>query len=480
MKKIHTIYAILLLLAFSSCDKYLDIKPKGIQIPEFYDDYIQLMNNKTLMYADEAYVNYITDDALLGESTLDYGRFDQAQEDEQNLYTFAGGPILSSGMSDFFWEDAYKRIYYFNVVINNAGDCKDASESEKQGLIAEAKVARAFEYLKLVNVYAKHYDPQTSATDYGVPVLLSEDINASYERNTVKEVYDQIFRDLDQAQQYIPDKPVTRYRTSRQLMNGFMAKMYLYMGNYKKSNEFAVKALAGVDEIINLTGYEINPKANGVGRIYDPVTGEAYPSLYENPESIYSRLGKDILYLSRSIYASKDLLECYKKDLPEGSTDKRRELHYADNSFKLYNSVYKFPGKSMYVGYIDVNSGFNVPDLYLILAETYARLDDKVNALKYLNKLRDNRITNNVPLLAKTAQDALRLVLEERRREFAFCGSTRLIDLKRLNKEAAFSKEIIHTLGDTQWILPPNDSRYILPVPPRVLEQNPSIPVYDR
>lgn len=480
MKKLNTFYAIMCLLVFTSCDNYLDIKPKGIQIPEFYDDYVQLLNYKTLMYADEAYVNYITDDVLLGESTLDYGRFDQAQEDERNLYTFAGGPILSSGMSDYFWENAYQRIYYFNVVINNAGDCKDASDIEKQGLIAEAKVARAFEYLKLVNVYAKHYDPQTAATDYGVPVLLSEDINASYKRNTVKEVYDQIFTDLDQAQQYIPDEPVTRYRASRQLLNGFMAKMYLYMGEYKKSNEFAIKALAGVNEIINLTGYEINPKANGMGRIYDPVTGDAYPSLYENPESIYSRSGKNMLSLSRSIYASKDLLDLYEKDLPEGSTDKRRELYYADNSFKLYNSVYKFPGKSMYVPYIEINSGFNVPDLYLILAETYARLDDKTNALKYLNLLRDKRITNHVSLQAKTAREALKLVLEERRREFALCGSIRLTDLKRLNKEPEFRKEIVHQLGDTQWVLPPDDNRYILPVPPRVLEQNPSMPVYDR
>ena len=35
----------LLLVGISvSCDRFLDIKPKGIQIPEYYDDYLRLLN----------------------------------------------------------------------------------------------------------------------------------------------------------------------------------------------------------------------------------------------------------------------------------------------------------------------------------------------------------------------------------------------------------------------------------------------------
>lgn len=481
MRKLNILFALALLLGLQSCNNYLDIKPKGIQIPEFYDDYVRLLNHKNLMSADNAYVNFLTDNVLLGENTLDFGRFDQADEGNQNLYTFASGAVRSSGTTDYFWENAYKRIYTFNVVINNASTCKDATEQAKQGLIAEAKVARAFEYLNLVNMYANHYDKATAATDFGVPILLSEDINKSYVRNTVQQVYDFILADIADAAPYVPEKPVNRFRTSQQFLNGFLAKVYLYMGEYKTSNEYAIKALKGNTDLLDYTRYEVNPAANGMGRIWNPKTKEQYPDINQNAESIYARSAEGVLGLSRNVYASANLLDLYKKDLPAGAVDKRRELYYADNSFKMYNAVYKFPGKSMFVAYIDVNGGLSVPDLYLMLAETYARLGDKDNALKYVNLLRDKRVKNHVHLQAASDKETLRMVLEERRREFAMFGSTRLIDLKRLNREPAFAKEIVHTIGNTErYTLPANDKRYILPLPPKVLGQNPSLPQYDR
>lgn len=60
----------LLLVGISvSCDRFLDIKPKGIQIPEYYDDYLRLLNHKDMMYADAGFVSYITDDILLGDNS---------------------------------------------------------------------------------------------------------------------------------------------------------------------------------------------------------------------------------------------------------------------------------------------------------------------------------------------------------------------------------------------------------------------------
>ena len=67
---------------------------------------------------------------------------------------------------------------------------------EKQALIAEAKVCRAFEYLSLVNVYAKHYDSVTANSDLGVPVILSEDINKVYRKKVYKLVIRSDFKDL--------------------------------------------------------------------------------------------------------------------------------------------------------------------------------------------------------------------------------------------------------------------------------------------
>ena len=55
-------------------------------------------------------------------------------------------------------------------------------------------------------------------------------------------------------------------------------------------------------------------------------------------------------------------------------------------------------------------------------------------------------------------------------------GAPRLIDLKRLNREDWFRKDIVHTADGETWTLPANDLRYIMPVPQTVLDFNPDMP----
>ena len=118
--------------------------------------------------------------------------------------------------------------------------------------------------------------------------------------------------------------------------------------------------------------------------------------------------------------------------------------------------------------------------MMLIAAECEARIGSVENAVDYINRLRDFRIMNNRQLSVENKDKALMIVLDERRREMPFTGMTRYIDLKRLNLEKRFQKTIMRKADGQTWILPPNDNRYILPIPPRVLEYNPEIPQYDR
>ena len=93
------------------------------------------------------------------------------------------------------------------------------------------------------------------------------------------------------------------------------------------------------------------------------------------------------------------------------------------------------------------------------------------------------RIMNNVKYTntpEKTRPEVLKMTIDERRREFVFNGITRLVDLKRMNRESWFAKDIVHSADGETWTLPANDPRYILPIPNTVLEFNPDIPQYDR
>jgi len=480
-KNITLIVSALLLFLLPSCKKYLDIKPKGIQIPEFYDDYVKLLNHKTMMNADNPYLVYITDDILLGDLSVPFGQFQQGTEGQKNMYAFAQGSIFSAGTDDPLWQNAYKRIYIFNVVINNVLSCTDGSSKAKEALAAEAKVGRAFEYLLLVNTYARDYDANSAANDLGVPLVLSEDINKLYKRNTVQEVYDHIFKDLNEALPHLSATTTHRFKPSKQVGNAFMAKMYLYMKDYDNARIYAEKALQDNSQLTNMTLYSVNPIANGFGRIYDAATAKSYPEPKDNVESIYARYGDGLINLSRNVYASADLLATYTYNLPAGAKDQRRALFFADDSFKLNGQTLSFPGKSMWVPYVIFNSGFNTSELFLIAAEGYARKGDAQKALTLLDQLRNKRIVGNQALPLVDAKTALKIVLDERRREFAFGGSTRLIDLKRLNREADWKKDIVHSAGGSEgWTLPANDPRYILPLPPKVISLNPSLPQYKR
>ena len=115
------------------------------------------------------------------------------------------------------WDDAYANIYVYNAVANNILNVPDGTKEQREAKYAEALVGRAFEYLNLVNIFGNHYDPATAATDYGVPILLSEEVGdgASYVRNTVAEVYNQIMSDLKTATPLLPEVATNVYHPNR-------------------------------------------------------------------------------------------------------------------------------------------------------------------------------------------------------------------------------------------------------------------------
>jgi hypothetical protein len=72
-----------------------------------------------------------------------------------------------------------------------------------------------------------------------------------------------------------------------------------------------------------------------------------------------------------------------------------------------------------------------------------------------------------VPFTASTTSEALSLILEERRKETLFRG-LRWLDLRRLNSEGA-NITITRGVDNKTYTLPPNSLRYVLPLPPDVI-----------
>lgn len=483
MKKIF-ITILFAAVALSGCKKYLDIRPKGYTIPEYYDDFAKLLNDLALTRVTAAYVNFLTDDVQAGqekdvESAADYPLYELYK---RNLYEFQHGTIMEDGQSDTFYEPAYDHIYTYNTVINHIESVTDATEVRKQQLKAEAIVGRAFEYFNLVNTYSVHYDPATAATDLGVPLVLTDDIYFKYKRNTVAEVYQQIISDLEVALPNLGETAPHKFRPTKGVGYAFLSKLNLYMGNYDEALKNANEALKLNSYLIDYSVY--TTKDGQWGRVHYMGTDNkpvSFPDVKDNKEAIWARVSAaSSSNIFKEVYASKDLIETYKANLPTGAEDKRYSLFFLDGESQFGSGVIKFPGRVLWAPYVDFNTGIGTAEMYLIAAECEARVGSKDKALVHLNILRNARIVGNKPLVAATNDDALKLSLDERRREMPNLGITRLVDLKRLNKDPRFAKTITHKTETQTYTLAPNDLRYVLPIPPKVKALNPGLPDYNR
>ncbi len=80
-----------------------------------------------------------------------------------------------------------------------------------------------------------------------------------------------------------------------------------------------------------------------------------------------------------------------------------------------------------------MTEGFSWPEVLLMRAEAYARMNELGLAIADLNTLRQYRFkTGTPPLTAGTQDEVIKWVLEERRRELPIGGYKRFLDLKRL------------------------------------------------
>ena len=440
----------------TGCNDYLDIKPKGEKIPKTVTDYETLLNYESVQKVSDTYPTYLTDDVYLpdvaqGTATPGLNSVDQSI---LNLYLFKKD-VFGEAQDDGFWFASYNRIYYYNTVIDNIMDAEGPSEQQKHSIRAEALISRALEYLYLVNGYAKHYDVRTAETDPGVPLILDEDISKKdLVRASVKDVYAQIQSDLQAALPNLPAQPKgNAFRASKAAGYGILAKMYLYMGNY-------TEALKAANEVLEINNSLLDLKKYAVVKVQSSIGRTNVPQDIDNPENIYIKFAPYVYGLSSKVFGSDELISLFSED------DMRLQVYFTKNFRNIPTDKY------VWAPYLRANLAVSSPEIYLIAAECEAREGSVERAMSLINKLRDNRIKNNIPLVAIDRSDALQKVLEERRRELAMSGMVRYIDLKRLNKESQFAKTVTHVTGEGTFSLEPNSPLYVLPIPAKVMRFN--------
>ncbi len=478
MKRIK-LYILPLIAAvlLAGCDDFLDNKPKGYTIPSSYEDYEKLFN--AINYTIDGYSCYLTDDVKFLDNDDKYGSdyvFINQYDEVKNLYSFQPGQIYVDGSKDYTWNDAYDRLFTYNTIVNAVMSSSGSTEANKLRIKSEALIARAMEYLYLVNLYGAQYNAATSSTDYGVPYLKEGSINQSVVRNTVEEVYTYILEDINEA---LPNlKDITNFTTHPDKNSGYAlrAKVYLCMGDYDNALKDANEVLKTRKQLLNLNDYEMT-EGTTWGRVH--IKGDETQRLPDiaHPEAIFTRFSTGELRYGTCM--SDDLRALFKKDLPNGARDLRKEYYFSEDYVNLGRMEY-IPGEVAYVLYADENCGLTTVETLLIAAECEARVGSKDKAMEYVNLLRDNRIENNVALSASSKEEALSLVLEEKRRELCMKGAFRYMDMKRLNLDNNFKKTVVHSVDGQTYTLAPDDLKWIFPINQEILDFHPDMPQYDR
>lgn len=459
MNKIHALTLAIMALLASSCQSFLGNVPKGKQIPTDVADYELLLNNEKQVITFGIGVDLLADDVKV-PARLDINYYQTAlnnmTERWQNIYLYKDD-VYGAENSDLDYDEAYKRIFTYNAIIEGIPDAS-GDETRKREVLAEAKLGRAYEYFYLVNIYGPAYQKAQASAIKTIPIILTARVaGIEPSRATQAEVYEQIITDIEEAIPGLPEKPkYNDFRASQKSGYALYAKVALQMHDYKKALQYADKALEANSRLIDLKTINLI-ESSGIGKRSD------YPDLIDNPENLYTRLTSPPG--GWSVYA---LVDDALRGLYDAKKDKRYALFIIEGDTTTEESMISGPqGELIWAPEVNFNVGLSTPEMYLIAAECEARIGSTDKALKWLNKLRENRILGAEPIVGSNRKSIIQEILNERRREFAFKTLFRVVDLKRLSQDPDFAVDVVHNTPNGGTIVAhPSDPDYLtMPLP---------------
>lgn len=448
---------VLILLFFSSCEKYLDIKTSSTAIfIETPEDCQKILDNYTVMNVDypsdgeASSDNYYLTDANYSSTNI-------TQED-RGIYIWA--PTVLRGSAKPQWQTPYYIIYNANLILEAVDKLKNngTDPAITNPIRGSALFYRAYALWNVAQLYTKSYNSITSNQDSGIPIRLTSDINEVSSRGTVQQVYDQILKDLNESLTLLPTTAIVASRPSKIAVYAMLSRVYLSMENYTLAQTNADAALQIKNNLID------------------------YNTVSESSNTPFQRFNTEVIF--QSVTAQTNLLLQGNIYYNVSNIDSNLVSSYDTNDLRksIFFKSLGSPVRYIFTGNYEPTTGgsfFNglaVDELYLIRAECYARAGNASGAIADLNiLLRQRWVTGTyIDLVASSADDALVKVLAERRKELLM-RAQRWTDLRRLNKDSRFAKTLTRIVNGTTYTLPPNDLRYTLLIPNEVIRNNSAI-----
>lgn len=471
MKKIY--YLLLLMLPFTACDNYIDITPKGAVTVETAEQYYELVVNPLRSYYPSSYA-LLSDDAWAKESNI-IGYESQSADGINFTFNEAADRTILSDNN--LYENMYSNILRSNLIIDNI-DAAEGAQEVKTLAKAEARIFRAFDHFLAINTYAKAYTPATAATDGGVCIMDHYNLEATPKKSSVEKVYEFIIKDLEESVDLLQEKPANIYHPNKAYGYGLLAQVYLFHRDWEKARDAALKSLAINDELVD---YNVINDAGGVAR-YKNFNRDNNPEVLSYMWLASNWTAEQVTYYRYGMISPelKNLFE---------ANDLRYSLFLRDTGTSIENWFDKGSGAAIWTPantterFTYMAVGLRTAEVYLTLAEAYARLNDLKDATDYVNRLRAKRLSGATTAIPQpsTQKGMMDQIILERRKELLF-GFHRFFDLKRFNTEPEYAKTITRTfpvvtttVPQKTYTLRPDSRLYIIPFPHSARDKNPNL-----
>ncbi|MDF9831006.1 RagB/SusD family nutrient uptake outer membrane protein [Parabacteroides sp. PF5-6] len=415
-------------------------------------------------------MDFMADDLL--QTERGYGWF-------VSWYQYLVSTNATNSDLEYIWAYYYDVIDNANLIILNVENAGDFALNESKGLSikGQAHAFRAFSYYQLVQMYAKRYEPGGANTHLGLPLVL-DDSGERLPRSTVKEVYDQIVKDIDAAIAALSQSTTTwgnKSYITLPVAQGIKARIALTMGDWSTAADMANKARQNYKLTNNYKGgwTDSTDQEWMWGALLISEQQTSYASFCSHIDPLfggYATLGSHKLGSTEMVEHMAD-------------TDLRKQLFQPEKFFsEAVMKSYFAGGKHKYVGYKFSGYGdwdtdylyMKAGEMYLIEAEALARLGRDAEAQEVIFALTSNRDPEAVKPTV-TGDALLQHILLERRCDLWGEGF-RWLDIKRMGIPMdRTNKGHNETFWNGVGRLEPNDWRMTFLIPKQELDANPNM-----
>ncbi len=229
MKNLKLTLLLVILVGASSCDDFLSEKPDNrteIDTPAKISE-VLVNAYPQMSYFDIA--------ETMSDNAFDSGMLETLQKNKQNYNWELQTENNDIDTQSYYWDACYRAIAHANTALQAIANLGNPTSLNPQK--GEALLARAYSHFMLVSFWSQRYNPDTASSDIGIPYVTvpESELVAQYKRNTMKEVFDFIQKDIEEGLPYIKNEyKEPKFHFNKEAAKAFASRFYLIKGDWDR------------------------------------------------------------------------------------------------------------------------------------------------------------------------------------------------------------------------------------------------------